>query len=190
MSICSACGTEIALGSEMIIQVKNRRETLCQSCAVKVENEFQAETEGANIPGALFIGVVAALLAGAAWFGIVVATKYEVGFLAMGLGWVVGMAVMFGSGKKRGAPLQIIGAVITLVTMIGSEYFILRYLILQELIKEGYDVAQAPLFLGISETIDLMVEYIKAEPTTLLFWVIAVWEAFVIPARRKLSRAK
>jgi hypothetical protein len=191
MATCAGCGAEIAIGSEVLVQGKNRRDpaiTLCQGCSAKVENEFQAETEGANLVGAAFVGALAAIAAGLVWFGVVVATKYEVGFLALGLGWLVAFAVVWGSGKKRGALLQILSAGITLVTMVASEYFILRYIALQGLIQEGYDVSRVPLFLPISDIINVMVEYLKAEPTTLLFWALAVWQAFVIPAGRKLKR--
>jgi hypothetical protein len=190
MSICSSCGVEIPAGQEVALRGKDKNAppmTICPSCANAVENTLQAETENPNWLGALLFGVGAAIVSTLVWYGIVALTRYQLGIIAVGVGWLVGMGIRLGSGQKRGVPLQIISVAITLIAMTTSEYLVARHFAVQALATEGY--TDIPLFLPIGVMLKLVVESIKEDPVTLLFWGIAAWEAFIIPARRRLRRA-
>ena len=191
MAICSSCMAEIPAGDEVLVAGKNRREpnsVLCSNCASTVEQALEAETKDPNLPPAILLGIVAAVAGGLIWYAIVALTNYQLGIVAVGIGYLVGLAVMFGAGKKRGPALQAIAVVITLIAMVVGEYFVIRHFWVEALAEEG--TTGIPLLLPINGMFTLVTEGIKLEPITLLFWAIALWAAFSVPGRRRLRRAK
>jgi hypothetical protein len=189
MTACANCGTAIPEGEGIVIRGKDRKKPIilvCPTCASEMERTFQAETESPNVLLAVLLGLAAALACSLVWYGAVVLTNYELGILALGVGWLVAQAVILGSGKKRGPILQVISAGITLLAMIFSEYLIVRHFIVEALSAQGY--SDFKLFLSPGEMLEVVFEGIKANPLTLLFWGIALFEAAVIPARRRLQR--
>jgi len=62
---------------------------------------------------ALLLGVLAAALGSAIWFGIIEATGYEVGLIAVVLGFLVGTAVRKGSGGVGGLSMQLLAVFLT-----------------------------------------------------------------------------
>ncbi len=52
--------------------------------------------------GALVYGVAAAAVAALVWWGIRALTGYELGIIAIGVGFLVGMAVRMGSSGRGG----------------------------------------------------------------------------------------
>lgn len=125
---CSMCNKEGKV--EDFIKSQNAaKETvyICQDCKSKVNDAFKAETENANMFGAVSLGVVAGIVSGIVWYYVAVLTGYEIGYLALGMGYLVGMGVHLGSGKKRGQNLQIISAIIAFLTIVITEKFIVQH---------------------------------------------------------------
>ncbi len=85
---------------------------------------------------------------------------------------------MFGSGQKRGLLLQLISVGITIAAMAVSEYLIVRHFAVESLARRG--VTDIPWLLPLDVMLMLIVEGLKASPLTLLFWGIAVWQAFTM----------
>lgn len=191
MANCANCGAAVSEGFGVQIPGRTRKDPptmLCANCAGALERRFQEETEGPNLVGGLLVGVVAAGVGSLAWFGIVIATNYELGILAIALGWIVAQGVIWGSGKKRGPALQLLSVGLTLAAMIASEYLIIRHFAVETLAEK--EQASVPILLPLDLALELILEGLKTNPMTLLFWAIAVWEAFALPARRKLRRAE
>ena len=188
---CSSCGT--SLSTNQAVQIKGKRKSdpnivLCTNCADQVEQAFQTETEDANMLAAVLAGLLAAVLSALIWYGIVVVTDYQVGIVAIAVGWLVAQGVMLGAGRKRGPILQAISVVITIGAMAASEYLIVRHILIQLAAEEGYLVNDVPLLLPLEDIGYLIAEGIKADPITLVFWAIALWAAFSLPAKRRLRR--
>jgi hypothetical protein len=188
MANCSSCGAEIPAGREVVLQPKKKGEApqvICPKCADEQERAYAEETTSPKLIGGLLAGLAAAVAASAAWFGVVALTKCQIGYVAVGVGIAVGLAVVAGAGGKRGLPLQIMSVVITLIAMAFSEYLIVRYFLIVEL---GFEGMGFPLI----QPVGVMLEYIGAgiesDPVTLLFWGIALLAAFTAPAKRKLRR--
>jgi len=88
--------------------------------AAGTDNSFAegALPESGNIPFALAAGIVAAIVGAAIWAGITVATEYQIGWMAVGVGFLVGIAVrQFGRGSTPvygviGAALALVGCVL------------------------------------------------------------------------------
>jgi hypothetical protein len=188
MSTCSVCAAEIQEGQGVLLQGKRNSPhvTVCANCADEMDRTLKAETESSNLAGALVLGLIAAAVSSLIWYGVVVISEYQVGLIAILVGWLVGQGVMLGAGRKRGAPLQIMSVVITLVAMVASEYFVWRHFLVLVLKEE--EITGIPLFLPLGDMIQLVMEGIRLEPMTLLFWAIALYVAFRTPAARRIRR--
>jgi len=141
------------------------------------------QTSEPNMIRALLYGLGAGVIAGGLWFAIVMVTQHELGLVAIGVGWLVGQAVVLGSGGKPGLRLQLLSVLIALATMAGAEYFILRDAVVAYL-GEQVGVSQAstlPVFLPLDLAFDLMTAAIQDDPLELLFWGIALYAAFRVP---------
>jgi hypothetical protein len=136
-----------------------------------------------NMFNALLYGAIAGIVGGAIWFAIILVTDYQVGILAIGIGWLVGQAVVIGSGRKRGMKLQLLSVLLTLAAMVGAEYFIVREILVRLLTEEigAAAAADIPLFLRLDLAIDFVVSVVSEDPITLLFWALALYAAFRIP---------
>ena len=98
------------------------------SAAENTLTETALPAEG-NLPFAVAAGIVAAIVGAAIWAGITVATEYQIGWMAVGVGFLVGIAVrQFGKGSTPvygviGAALALagclLGNVLTLVAFYG-----------------------------------------------------------------------
>jgi hypothetical protein len=66
-----------------------------------------------NLVFAFAAGVVAMLVGTAIWVGITVATNFQIGYMAVGVGFLVGLAMRF-AGRGVGQPYHLIGAVLAL----------------------------------------------------------------------------
>jgi hypothetical protein len=187
MLTCANCSRPIQEGQAITIPGKGKTTTsLCVDCASALENAFDEETEDPNLLGAFLLALGAALISAIIWFGFVVVTEYQLGIVAVAVGWIVAQAAMLGAGRKRGFSVQLISVMATGLAVLLSEYLIDRHFLVQYLTSEGY--TDIPLLLPLDVTMEMIVEIIKSDPTTLLFWGIAIFEAFAIPKKRQLKK--
>jgi hypothetical protein len=131
-----------------------------------------------NILGGLFAGIVAAVLATALWYAVVVVSHYQLGIVAIVVGFLVGQAVVLGASNRGSIALVGISVVLTVLALVISEYLIIANFVGQEL-GETIEVIQPPGFV-----LEVVIESVKADPLTLAFWAIALFQAFTIPARQ------
>ncbi len=76
-------------------------------------------------------GAVAAAAGAAAWGLIVWLTDYEIGFAAVGIGLLVGWAVLMAGGRRRGLPLQIVAVAESVGGILVGKY-VAVYLLIRE----------------------------------------------------------
>ena len=127
--------------------------------------------------GGLLAGIVAAVLATAIWYGVVAATHFQVGIVAIAVGFVVGQGVVLGARRHTSIALVAISVVLTLLALVVSEYLIVAHFASQEL-GFAVELVQPPDFV-----VGVVSDSLGADPLTLVFWAIALFQAFVIPWR-------
>lgn len=189
--ICSDCKKAIPAGRSHTYKNDDAQDVhFCDECKKKVDHALTAETKNPFYLGAVLLGVAAALLGGAAWYFFVITTNWEVGYIAIGLGYLIGLAVYFGAKKKRGASLQFLSAGLTLLSLIAAEFFIMAYFL-------GKDIAAHPeewggVSLNTMEIIELFLSDLSAfaqdafSPISLLIWAVALYVAYTVPKPRAL----
>ncbi len=191
MTTCQRCQAEIPEGHQVEVRGRGRQAQnalLCANCAAELEREMQAETENPNLILAALAGLGAAAIGALVWYGVVAITNYQVGIIAAGIGWLVGIAVVFGSGRKRGPALQAISVIITLMALVVSQYLIMRHFAVEYLTEQEPGFPGLPLLLPVGLMFELVVEGLKSDLLTIVFWGIALLAAVATPARRRLRR--
>ena len=129
-----------------------------------------------NLGLGIAAGVVAALIGAVLWAVITVTTEYQIGFMAIGVGLLVGFAVRrFGNGTTQ--PYGIAGAVLALAgCMLGNLFSIFGFISIQESM-EMTEVASTVLA-DPAMTASLMRD--SFSPMDLVFYGIAVYEGYKI----------
>lgn len=182
---CARCQQQIPAGQYYSYTDNTRADVfLCSICREQIEQALEAEGTHANLLTATLCGLAAGLVVGAAWHAIVVVTGYEIGYVAIGAGWLIGMAVHVGAGRKRAVPLQALSAGITLLTLLVANYFtflhaLRKYLMAQKM--AGY----SGQFFFVSPLEPAFLQHLVS-PMGLLIWAIALYVAFSVPKPRSL----
>jgi hypothetical protein len=126
-----------------------------------------------NLVGGVAGGLVAGAIGAGIWYAIVTMTEFQVGLVAVAVGWLVGQGVVLGA-RGRGSILLIpVSVVLTLLALATSEYLIVHHYISQEFV----DVP----FPSLELAIDFVTISIEEDPITLLFWGIALIPAVSVP---------
>jgi hypothetical protein len=157
---------------------------LCSACRDKVEKVLAAENENPNLPLAVIAGLAGALVAGIVWYLIVTISGYEIGYVAIGVGWLIGWAVHLGSGRRRGVPLQLLSAAITLCTLVVASYFTFLHFVRKAMLEEKVEGYAGEFFL-ISPFEPTFLQNLVS-PIGLLIWAIALYVAFSVTKPRSL----
>jgi hypothetical protein len=85
----------------------------CAECRNVVERELAASQSSARFLGALRYGALAAVAGSVAWIVISKVTGYEIGIVAIGIGYLVGKAVRKGAGGFGGPRYQYLAMFLT-----------------------------------------------------------------------------
>ena len=136
---------------------------------------FKARIEAQqNLPLAIVAGLVSALIGAAIWGAITVATGYQIGWVAVGVGFLVGFSVRT-LGKGLTKTFGIVGAGFALLgCILGNLLSICGFIAIQE---------SAPFFsvlAGVLLQPMVALEYMRAwmSPMDFLFYAIATYEGY------------
>ncbi|MDD5111295.1 MAG: hypothetical protein PHG85_01980 [Candidatus Altiarchaeota archaeon] len=136
-----------------------------------------AKPEKPNILIGAMAGLTVALVSSLIWFAVVVITNYQLGIVAIIVGWLIGFCTLKATGGKTSRTLQIIAIAITIFAMGLSEYLVVNHFTNEYLDEEG-EGKYLPLMLPPNAIAEIIYESIAADPLTLLFWAIAVYQAY------------
>lgn len=187
---CSQCEKEFTIGKMNAFQGKNGEDIyFCEECIKQINEELAKETKDQNILGAVTLGVISGILGGILWYLITVLFNWQIGYMAIALGWLIAMGVHVGSGYKKGKNLQVISAMLMIIILLSSEFMIfLHYTgqspnwnttsfnVLSILIQENNLGAAISSFFSQSTS-----------PIGLLIWGIGIYTAYIILKPVKLQ---
>ena len=124
-----------------------------------------------NLPKGVLYAVIACIVGAAAWGLISVSTGYQIGYMAIGIGFLVGFAMRQGKGIR--SVFGIIGATLALLSCVLGDFFsIIGY------IAKDYDMSYTDVLFGAdyAEIFSLMTENLAS--MTILFYGFAVYEGY------------
>ena len=135
--------------------------------------QFLYQIEGnQNLSMGIFGGIIAASIGAAAWAAITVLTNYQIGWMAVGVGFLVGYAVRF-LGKGLSKIYGYVGAALALLGCLGGNLLSVCGIISKQEAIPFFDLISRlnPLII-----MDLM--QATFNPIDLLFYGIAVYEGY------------
>lgn len=185
---CSQCGKKGNTSEFFSYAVKEGPDVhLCSDCKQLVNSQLGEETQNPNLVLAIGAGVIAGVIGSIAWYYLTIITGYEFGYASLGLGYMVGFAVYFGAGKKRGEQLQILAAVLTVVTIFVGEYAIFNHSVNDYI--QGH-LSEYPDF-GPGDKASISIfnpEFLKsfASPISLVIYSVGVYIAYRFPKPRSI----
>jgi hypothetical protein len=135
------------------------------------------EGRGQSFVLALLAGVFAAVLGALVWMGVQVAMHLKIGFVAIAIGALVGLAIRL-AGNGRGALFGILGAVLTFAGCLGGEILANLY--------EASSPQQSMLDLAKSVDYPQMISVIfsKMDPIGYLIYGIGIFEGYKLSMRK------
>jgi len=94
---------------------------------------------GSALGPAIAGGLLAATVGGFLWGLIVIVTDYEVGIAAWGIGFVAGWTVVRFAGGAKGAPIQVVAVVSSLLGIVLGKYISYAYFFKQA-VSDRFDI--------------------------------------------------
>ena len=125
-----------------------------------------------NMVLAVVAGLVSSLVGAGIWAAVTIATQYQIGWMAVGIGFLVGFSVRY-LGKGISAPFGIIGAAFALLGCLLGNFLTIAGFIG---IEEGIGIFEVLEFLDYTQVPNIMIS--TFEPMDVLFYAIAVYEAY------------
>lgn len=192
--VCARCNKEVSGTEFNLYEGDNKKIPVCycNECANALKNEYEEETRNVNILGALLFGLTAGVLAGFIWYWVAVLTKTYFDIIVIGIAFLIGIAVIIGAGGKKGLKLQILSAIITLITVIIAEGFMAYYFIAS---NKGMGLIN---YLLAEDTIGLIINILMIPLfgtmalgfTGFFCLLISLYVAFVVPTKNQLKLFK
>ena len=123
-----------------------------------VEPPSPVTEPSSSLVPAIAAGVVAALVGGIVWGVIVKVSDYEVGFVAWGIGFVAGTAVVLATRGAKGPRLQTIAVVSALLGILLGKYLSYAFAVQEEAKSFGASIGlfSADMFRFFREDIDVV----------------------------------
>lgn len=121
---------------------------------------------------ALIAGLAACTVGAVVWAGIAYATEYEIGWIAIGIGFLVGITVQF-SGHAVTPVFGWLGAGLSCLSVVLGKYFAVI-----ALIAVSADVSYLEVMrqFSVADIAGALVE--SFSPIDLLFYGIAIWQGY------------
>ena len=110
-ALCKACGKSITGAYYRANGVP-----VCGNCAQRIKGQIKVDSHSAFVRAICF-GVGGAVLGLALYVGFALATGWIVGFVSLAVGYIVGKAIVFGSGGVGGRRYQVAAVLLTYIAV-------------------------------------------------------------------------
>lgn len=148
--------------------------------AVKLERLMQDIKSKQNLPFAIASGLIASVIAAFIWAIITYITNYQIGFMAIGVGFLVGYAVNF-FGKGMTTIFGIVGAFFSLFgCLLGN--LLMTIIAASRLEDSSTSLVLTALLTSPGIILEVMKETFS--PIDLLFYAIAIYQGYRISIRQ------
>jgi hypothetical protein len=128
----------------------------------------QTSAGGFDMGGGMLRGVIGGLIGGivgaAIWAAITYFTNMEIGWIAIGIGFVVGLGVRVLAGEEVGAGLGVMAALIAVVSIVAGKYAAIELMLARDVADETAMAVTAEQF--IVENADVVVGEWEADGKT------------------------
>lgn len=115
VSACAVCQAPIA-GEYYDVN----GQTVCPACKAQVERSL-GEAPGAEaIVKAVAAGIAGGVAGAAIYFAVLALSGYEIGIIAIAVGWLVGKGVRWGTGGRGGPLYQALAMTITYLAIVST----------------------------------------------------------------------
>jgi hypothetical protein len=114
--LCRLCGTPLATEYYRV-----RGQAACASCADSARGGQASDSSSSAFTRALLFGIGAAIVGLAGYSAFTIATSLYVGYVALGVGYIVAKAMKTGSGGLGGRPYQIAAVILTYLAIALAE---------------------------------------------------------------------
>jgi mannitol-specific phosphotransferase system IIBC component len=163
--------------AEIVSDVSDQGSYLDVEQLEKLKNHLESEE---NLPLGMIAGVGAALIGAIIWAVVTVVTEYQIGWMAVGLGFLVGYAIRkFGKGVSK--KFGIAGAVCAFGgCLVGNLLSICGFLATQESVPLLMVVTN--VFLQPAIAVELL--QVTFNPMDVIFYAIAVYEGYKFSFRQ------
>src|SRR5687768_5772530 len=105
---CARCGKALVGSYHMM-----NAEMICGGCRAHVQRMMNDGSGFGRVGRAFVFGLGAALVGGGIWYAIQESTGWQIGLIAVLVGWMIGKAVNHGSNGKGGWKYQAMAIVLT-----------------------------------------------------------------------------
>jgi hypothetical protein len=125
-----------------------------------------------NLPLGILAGLVAALVGAILWAVITVATQFQIGYMAVAIGLMVGFSVRF-AGKGMDQPFGISGAVLAFLGCVLG-----NWLSTVGFIAEAEAMSYVDVLFGIDYSLFPTIMAETFSPMDILFYGLAIYEGY------------
>ena len=164
--------------SDEATQQEETNESAPQVDPVQLQYATEQLRSEQNLAMGVVAGLVASLVGAAIWAGVTIATGYQIGWMAVGVGFLVGFAVRIG-GKGLDPIFGIAGAALALLGCGVGNLLAVCGILAQE---EGAQLMNVLSSLDLEFAQQLMVATFS--PIDLLFYGLAVYEGYRLAFRQ------
>lgn len=98
-----------------------RGQSACASCAAAARRGQSNATDNAAFTRAVLFGIGAAIAGLAGYAAFTIATNFYIGYIALGVGYIVARAMKIGSGGLGGRRYQIVAVILTYLAIALAE---------------------------------------------------------------------
>jgi hypothetical protein len=161
---------------------------VCERCEGPAREAGPAGSGFTRLMGAMAAGTFAAVIASALWMVVTNVTGYEIGLIAIAVGWIVGVAIQIGNRGVGGIPYQVMAVfltysaiVMTYVPMLVSDLEAQWTEPSSESVADANDLAalEAALETGQADAAENL--QMSPEDLELAVWALAIPFAYAVP---------
>ena len=158
---------------------------VCAACAQQLQSELaQLSAPPDVLPRAIVMGALGALVGAAVWALVLIVTNFEIGYLAVLVGFLAGLGVKYGARGATGRRLQKVAVACTFGGLVATKYLVFAHYVVQAAAKEGVALSYvSPRLLSMFPR----AVFSMLSPFDLLWLFIAFSSAWRVPASPRVT---